>query len=798
MKSRYLVLHPVQFKIMQTGILNMAQQILPEHGPETVLTFRPFIDYLKKRKEDANCRKSSFFSFVIEQFDQHPELLQPVDVNDLKKYEEQLLLIYSTLSPLVEDEEIHRWALCMPLKPVIFYSTNAYFNLVANIATGSLRKSIVSKSPEEIRNNRLEFMFSLILEKCYGISSFLNRDIVHSLEDETTGLIRYYKLNLDTRFIEIHTSKPLPELKPAEFIPETYDRKDVLAFLEKKLPLENFRFEGFTVVNVTDVTTEYSIENIKNAILNRSSIEEEDYYSSVIHSLKTLIGSNDIEFGLLPVLQVNNKLIFNDPTCLNSKLINVAKEQGMGEMAYMTMATDYFKNPRLIFFREITAEDEARQDYLKMLKAKDINAYALSPIFFNNSLAGVLEIYSKEKGLLNETMLSKLEPAMPLLSQLLKNSIDEFNNGIDSVVKEKFTSVQPSVQWKFNEAAWHYINAERQPDGRREMEEIMFEKVYPLYGVIDIRNSTVERNAALKKDLQVQFSVLLDTLHQLREVSGFGLLDEKIFSSKKWLENLNSPAGFSQEVKLNDFLENDILPFLLQFKEGNAAFASTMEKYFLAIDDDNGIANENRRQLEKSMTTVISAINNYMEMMKDEIQRAYPCYFEKIRTDGVEYDIYIGQSIAPDKPFSDIYLKNLRLLQLTSMATIAKYSHALLPQLASPVETTQLIFIHSLPIDIKFRKDEKRFDVEGAYNIRYHIVKKRIDKVCILGTKERLTQPGKIALVYFSQSEADEYIGYIQYLQDQNILKNDMEELVLEELQGVSGMKAIRVGVVFE
>ena len=185
-------------------------------------------------------------------------------------------------------------------------------------------------------------------------------------------------------------------------------------------------------------------------------------------------------------------------------------------------------------------------------------------------------------------------------------------------------------------------------------------------------------------------------------------------------------------------------------------------------------------------------------MMKSEIQQAYPSYFEKFRTDGVEYDIYIGQSIAPEKPFNDIYLKNLRLMQLTSMAAIAKYSNALLPQLAKPVETKQLIFIHSQPKDIKFRKDEKRFDVEGSYNIRYHIVKKRIDKVNIKNTKTRLTQPGKIALVYFSQKEADEYIGYIRYLQEQNILTNDLEELDLEELQGVSGLKALRVGVAID
>ena len=35
---------------------------------------------------------------------------------------------------------------------------------------------------------------------------------------------------------------------------------------------------------------------------------------------------------------------------------------------------------------------------------------------------------------------------------------------------------------------------------------------------------------------------------------------------------------------------------------------------------------------------------------------------------------------------------------------------------------------------------------KDAYNIRYHIIKKRIDKVLILETNERLTQPEKSPL----------------------------------------------------
>jgi hypothetical protein len=228
---------------------------------------------------------------------------------------------------------------------------------------------------------------------------------------------------------------------------------------------------------------------------------------------------------------------------------------------------------------------------------------------------------------------------------------------------------------------------------------------------------------------------------------------------------------FNEVEKINDNLENDINSFLVQFTDKRPELLAVAEPYFSAVDEKSGLAHENRRHLESDMIAVISSVNNYFDKLRDEIQQAYPCYFEKFRTDGVEYDVYIGQSITPERPYSEIYLKNLQLMQLLSMAAIARYTYAMLPTLFTPIETTQLIFIHPHPIDIHFRRDEKRFDVEGAYNIRYHIIKKRIDKVHLKDSTERLTQPRKIALVYFNQREPEEYISYIIYLQGKKILK---------------------------
>jgi hypothetical protein len=85
--------------------------------------------------------------------------------------------------------------------------------------------------------------------------------------------------------------------------------------------------------------------------------------------------------------------------------------------------------------------------------------------------------------------------------------------------------------------------------------------------------------------------------------------------------------------------------------------------------------------------------------------------------------------------------------------------------------------------------------VDGAYNIRYEIVKKRIDKVHLKDSEERLTQPGKIAVVYSQQKELQEYTEYIEFLQNEKLLTENIEHLELEDTQGISGLKALRVEV---
>lgn len=126
------------------------------------------------------------------------------------------------------------------------------------------------------------------------------------------------------------------------------------------------------------------------------------------------------------------------------------------------------------------------------------------------------------------------------------------------------------------------------------------------------------------------------------------------------------------------------------------------------------------------------------------------------------------------------------------MVEIHKRIEILKPKLKSKLEITQLILVHDQQISIRFRPDEKHFDVEGAYDIRYEIVKKRIDKAYIKNTNERLTQPGKIAIVYNQSKIEDEFRRYFQYLKAKGLVKGIIEELELEELPGANGLRALR------
>jgi len=774
---------------MNTNVIQIHKNECIHCQVESNLSFRPLVNYLKNRLKTEKTVKSEFYRFLLEKIEKESALLGNITAQELSKHKETLELIFTILTPLMANENEMFWALSTPVPDEIFFSTNAFYQFFKDHDP----KSKVNKDnndPSEVKH--LKFIYNLILDRFYNFTSVLKNEIIYAHVNAENKLTQYYNIQNDTQFIDIQHKGTLPELN-FEILAQHFQDGNEIEYLVEVLPLKKFSFEGFSVISITDVTLQHAIEGIRSALVDHNY--QTEAYNHVTQALKTLSGNGDFEFGLMPFLTVNNKLVFDNQDFSQSMLINSAKASNMEEEVFYSLVDKYKEDPRPIFVSSINEDQMAKDPFLRVLKAAGVCSYSVLPIYYNKQLAGVLEVYSSKEIVVDDKLLSRLRPALPLIGQLFQYSIEEFNAKMDAVLMDKFTALQPSVQWKFNEAVWHFIQQNKSNKKHAQMETVMFKNMYPLFGAIDIRNSTTERNQALKEDMHVHLLNIIKTLKGIRKFVYLDLIDKLIFNCNDWIVRISNAASSNEEMLLNEFLAADVYPFFSVIKVNHPETAEIIDDYFSEIRPETGLFYENRRKLEVSMQTINMEVSQYLETAQANLQSSYPCYFAKFRTDGVEYDIYIGQDIAPNKPFDLLYLKNIRLWQLTSMVEIARLSKNLIGEMPRPLETTQLVFIHSNSIDISFRNDERRFDVEGAYNIRYEVVKKRIDKVLIKGTSERLTQPNKIAMVYFNAEEAKEYFEYIKYLQDQGLLNDDLEQLDLEELQGVSGLKALRVGV---
>jgi hypothetical protein len=273
------------------------------------------------------------------------------------------------------------------------------------------------------------------------------------------------------------------------------------------------------------------------------------------------------------------------------------------------------------------------------------------------------------------------------------------------------------------------------------------------------------------------------------------ILDETGYRIQRHLRQIEETLASGDEVTVLAFLRRDVEPLFTHVADFGPAVRERLEAYRTALDPALGTVYRQRRAYEESMTLVADTVSAYLDAEEELAQSMFPHYFERQRTDGVDHTIYVGASLVENGQFDELYLRNLRLWQLMVTCGIARRTEAIRPRLQVPLATTHLVLAHHAALSIRFRFDERRFDVDGAYNVRYEVIKKRIDKAVVEGTRERITQPGKLAIVYSQPAEAAEYRGYLQFLGARGYVMGEVEELALEDLQGVHGLRALRVQI---
>ena len=70
------------------------------------------------------------------------------------------------------------------------------------------------------------------------------------------------------------------------------------------------------------------------------------------------------------------------------------------------------------------------------------------------------------------------------------------------------------------------------------------------------------------------------------------------------------------------------------------------------LDTDLQVVYEKRKAYEYSVTILNTKLAAFIDEKQKDAQDMFPHYFERYKTDGVEYNMYIGQSLTKSKKYN--------------------------------------------------------------------------------------------------------------------------------------------------
>ncbi len=754
-----------------------------------VLSLRPLIDFWTRLAERQDSAKGAVARVIAAEVAKVPELLEPLtDCSLTERHEDLLDLLMAAAFPPALSQHGYGAAM-VPMQLHGFYATPPMERLLMT-EDWHLKGRLNLEGPM-IAAMRRAYAYGMVLEKVYGLELELNVPLILTVPDPDTGLDRHFRLLFDWTFVDVEVQGEKPAL-PADMRHRVQISLLDAAEMADALPSDRFVLRGFTILKALEVTEQEVLSALKRDLIDRESIVSKERFTGLEARLRTLFRRPQLQLGL-GAIDGDRVLVLNDfSEHEHSCIFADSAHHTVAEFAGTIYARAVQKGEPIVIDDLATMPN--RTPVEDAILASGVRTLVVAPLHYQDRVIGTLELGSPQPGDFDSSHLPALHEVLPLFAMAVRRSMEEFNARIQTAIKERFTAIHPVVEWRFRKAVMDGL--ERTGDSAAaELEPIVFENVYPLYALSDIRGSSVQRERAIQTDLLTQLALAREVVDVAYKARRLPALDQLRYRVERHAEQIRKGVAAGDETGIVAFLRAEVESLFEHLGTFGEAVRGAIEAYRGALDPRLGAVYGQRRVFEDSVTRVADMISSYLDLEEQAAQDIFPHYFEQQKTDGVDHQIYVGASLVEDGRFDPLYLKSLRIWQLMVACGIAARADRLTAELPVPLHTTHLVLVQHAPMSIRFRFDEKRFDVDGAYDIRYEIVKKRIDKALVKGSPERVTQPGKLAIVYGQPGEAAEYRGYLEYLRHLGYVSGEVEDLELEELQGVHGLRALRATV---
>jgi hypothetical protein len=729
---------------------------------------------------------------ILKIADEYPVLSEGFESEDaMAKYQEQVdFVLEDFFANILATNEIK--IASIPYRFVIIRSSERFKDIVSH--AGDDFEAQLTNFDE---NETYIMGCAIILNAYYGYRVDFRRPFYYDIPD-ANGVMRHYKVLYNGDFIDIEKTDKAIDITP-EDVAELIDNFDNIDLWKSKFPPDSWIFKGFVIANMYDATMDVSLSSFKENLISKDS-KQEEYVVDFRNIIRSIFGLPSLEVGYA-MYDEDEGLFQRPPITANVKsyLLNGKQSErcntALCPHSYETLFSknDFYSISDVEKFYKLYPDNVL----YKTLHEQKLGSAIIAPLVSQGNLLGVMELVSPNAQELNSINANKLLDIMPYLVDSVRQSKETEKNQIELLIQEECTSIHPSVHWKFKKEAERVIRSKFYEESPSTFREVVFENVYPLFGQIDIKGSSTARNDATQQDLVLQLKLVKKIIEKILKEESLPIYDQLIFRINKYLDEIKDHLEVDTERRVLSFLKNEIVPLYDHLSKKNDTLAGLIDLYYEEIDNDKGFVYKFRKDYDDSVMQVNKHMARILDIKQKDAQAMYPHYYERFKTDGVEHNLYIGESITKDDSFNKIYLYNLRLWQLQAMCEMENSFFHLKGKLPVTLNVASMILVFNTSLSLRFRMDEKRFDVDGTYNARYEVVKKRVDKAHIKGTQERVTQPGKISIVYSQRDDEKEYLKYISFLQHKNLLDSDVEIVKLEDLQGVTGLKAIRVNVLY-
>jgi len=559
--------------------------------------------------------------------------------------------------------------------------------------------------------------------------------------------------------------------------------------LEQRFCLTNYRVEGQLLLEGLDVTVRETIHRITQLLIDRDSVLRPQKFRQVNHQLRSLFGTDNT---VVLTIEKDQIRVF-----MGSTRHDIAATTYPLELLQDSHTLKALRSNQVLTVRDLA--QDCRTEFGRHLLQKGVRSLLLIPLVTKTAalrseassservthqaqVMGLVGLLSDRPNHFDGLDCCHAEQLIPAFTRALTSAQRQ-------LVQQRFiTNIHPSVEWRFLQ------EAERRSLGL-PAEPILFDHVYPLYGISDIRGSSEARNLAIQSDLLAQFRLGLAVVDAVCAAEEIALAQQLRLDLLERMQCLETKITVDAEVTEMRYLRNHLETYFDYFAQCGEGAIAAIEQYRNACNNEQDCVYVARAEYDQAIGQINSLLKETWERWQQRMQQISPHYCDIETTDGIDHMIYCGQSIDPK--FGKFQLRSLRYEQLRALCDCARVAMQTQAQTQSSMQVTHLVLVQDSTVDIFHDETtEKLFDVRGTRDTRYEIVKKRIDKAIDEQTQTRITQPGMITLVYSTSEELEEYQQYLNYLMREELVDRDIVRGTVEPLQGVTGLKFVRVRVI--